>query len=75
MYCVKCGVELADGESKCPLCGTTAYHPDVPVTDAKPPYPSYVRPSMRVNHRGVMFLVTMIYVMLILQLIICDFSI
>ena len=75
MYCVKCGVELADGESKCPLCGTPVYHPDIPVTDAKPPYRSYVRPPMRVNHRGVMFLVTMVYVMLILQLIICDFSI
>lgn len=75
MYCIKCGVELADGETKCPLCGTAVYHPDIPVTDAKPPYPSYVRPPMRVNHRGVMFLVTMVYVMLIIQLIICDFSI
>ncbi len=75
MYCIKCGVELADGQSKCPLCGTVVYHPDVPVTEAKPPYPSYVRPPMRVNHRGVMFLVTMVYVMLIIQLIICDFSI
>lgn len=75
MYCIKCGVELADGQSKCPLCGTVVYHPDIPVTEAKPPYPSYVRPPMRVNHRGVMFLVTMVYVMLIIQLIICDFSI
>lgn len=75
MYCIKCGVELADGQSKCPLCGTVVYHPDVPVTEAKPPYPSYVRPPMRVNHRGVMFLVTMVCVMLIIQLIICDFSI
>ena len=75
MYCIKCGVELADGQSKCPLCGTVVYHPDVPVTEAKPSYPSYVRPPMRVNHRGVMFLVTMVYVMLIIQLIICDFSI
>ena len=29
MYCVKCGVKLADSEKICPLCGTTVYHPDV----------------------------------------------
>ena len=52
MYCVKCGVELADGESKCPLCGTTAYHPDVPVTDAKPPYPvSYTHLTLPTTER------------------------
>ena len=30
MYCVKCGVELADSEKKCPLCGTPVFHPDIP---------------------------------------------
>ena len=29
MYCVKCGVELADSEKKCPLCGTPVFHPDI----------------------------------------------
>ena len=29
MYCVRCGVKLADTEEKCPLCGTTVYHPDI----------------------------------------------
>lgn len=28
MYCVKCGVKLAQTESKCPLCNTKVCHPD-----------------------------------------------
>ena len=30
MYCVKCGVELADSQRVCPLCGTRVFHPDIP---------------------------------------------
>lgn len=29
MYCVNCGVKLADSEAVCPLCNTRAYHPDI----------------------------------------------
>ena len=25
MYCVKCGVELADSQRVCPLCGTRVF--------------------------------------------------
>lgn len=28
MYCVKCGVKLAEGEKVCPLCGTPLWDPD-----------------------------------------------
>ena len=42
MYCVKCGVELADTENKCPLCGTSVYHPDIVRDKAEPTYPAYV---------------------------------
>ncbi len=40
MYCVKCGVNLADTEQVCPLCGTVAYHPDLPRQEGKPLYPT-----------------------------------
>ena len=30
MYCIKCGVRLADTERSCPLCGTVCFHPDLP---------------------------------------------
>mgnify|MGYP000840753951 CR=1 FL=1 len=39
MYCIKCGVELADSERVCPLCGTRVFHPDLPCGQGEPPYP------------------------------------
>jgi len=39
MYCVQCGVNLADTEEKCPLCGTRVYHPDIKRPTARPLYP------------------------------------
>ena len=39
MYCVNCGVRLADTEKKCPLCETAVYHPDIKQSDARPTYP------------------------------------
>ena len=37
MYCIKCGVELADSEKVCPLCGLKVYHPEL----EKPQNPDY----------------------------------
>ena len=39
MYCIKCGVKLADSEKKCPLCNTVVYHPDLQQNEVKPLYP------------------------------------
>ena len=39
MYCIKCGVKLADTEKKCPLCETVVYHPDLERPTAEPLYP------------------------------------
>lgn len=54
MYCVKCGVELADSEKKCPLCGTPVFHPDIPRNLSEPPFPpdKRIRPE-DVNRSGV----------------------
>ena len=40
MYCVNCGVKLADSERVCPLCGTKAYHPDIKPEFTDGPYPT-----------------------------------
>lgn len=40
MYCINCGVKLAESELKCPLCGTAVYHPDLPQAPHDPLYPS-----------------------------------
>lgn len=39
MYCVRCGVELADTESRCPLCGTVVYHPELQQKEGERLYP------------------------------------
>lgn len=49
MYCVHCGVKLADSERKCPLCGTMAYHPDIPRQVGKPLYPKDRMPGAEVH--------------------------
>ena len=59
MYCVKCGVELADSEKKCPLCGTPVFHPDIPRNLSDPPFPPdrRIRPE-DVDRSGILFVLT-----------------
>lgn len=45
MYCIKCGVKLADTEKKCPLCNTAVCHPDFMHEDQRPLYPSNKMPK------------------------------
>lgn len=40
MYCIKCGVKLADTERKCPLCNTVVYHPELAQPATEPLYPA-----------------------------------
>ena len=39
MYCIKCGVKLADTETKCPLCETRVCHPDFVQMEERLLYP------------------------------------
>ena len=56
MYCIKCGVELADSERVCPLCGTRVFHPDLPCGQGEPPYPPDEHPRHEeVSRIGVAF--------------------
>ena len=59
MYCVKCGVELAGSERKCPLCDTPVYFPGL---DAAPerPFPDNPPKVERVNPRGLYFIISFI---------------
>ena len=75
MYCIKCGVELADTENVCPLCKTAVFYPGLARDEATPNYPPYKKPKPAINKRGVLFLITMFYVMLAIQLLVCEISI
>ena len=62
MYCVKCGVELADSEKSCPLCGTEVILPrNVKRELADPPYPPYPGAVTEgFSRSGVMSLITLL---------------
>ncbi|MBQ1504404.1 MAG: zinc ribbon domain-containing protein [Oscillospiraceae bacterium] len=72
MYCVKCGVELSDGEKQCPLCGTRVYHPDIQTGEAFPPYPSTRTSTEQVNPRGVLFIVTFLFALPVMLCLMID---
>lgn len=72
MYCIKCGVELADSERACPLCGTAVYHPDLPPPSGDLTYPSR-RPARRsINRHAPLYLITLFTAILIVQLTVFD---
>ena len=75
MYCIKCGVELADTEKHCPLCKTEVFHPELTQKEATPTYPPYRKTKRRINRRGVLFSISLIYLMLISQLFVCEYTI
>ncbi len=75
MYCIKCGVELADTENVCPLCGTKVYHPDIVRSAAEPSYPRGSDTAVKISVRGIMLAITFAFAAVIAQFIICRLSI
>ena len=45
MYCIKCGVKLAEGKKPCPLCGTVPFHPEVTAQEQESLYPAGRNPA------------------------------
>lgn len=74
MYCVNCGVKLADTETVCPLCGVTAYHPDILREKAEPLYPQQRYPE-QVSTLGALIIVTAAFLLPILITLLCDLQI
>ena len=61
MYCIKCGVELADSEKVCPLCGTRVFHPDLPQSEGEAPFPPDPRgKTEEFNRAGWLFILTLL---------------
>ena len=76
MYCIKCGVELADSEKRCPLCGTPVFHPDLPRNLTEPPYPAdrHIRRE-DVNRSGILFVLTVVALLPAILSLLCDWRI
>lgn len=60
MYCIKCGAKLSDGQTVCPICETRVYHPDFIISEENT-YPKIPFESEEFNRRGLMFVLTMIF--------------
>ncbi len=71
MYCVNCGVKLADTEEKCPLCGTEVYHPALTREKGKPLYPAGKMPRRSSGSKG---LNVVILVMFLIPIFVCLFA-
>ncbi len=67
MYCVNCGVKLADTEEKCPLCGIVCFHPELPRPSAAGLYPSQ-GPAPKVNSKVAQVILATLF---LLPMLIC----
>ena len=71
MYCIKCGVKLADTEKKCPLCNTAVCHPDFGQATVQPLYPVNKMPE---NDSGSKILNGAILILFFIPLFVCFFA-
>ncbi|MBO5262278.1 MAG: hypothetical protein J6B45_04450 [Clostridia bacterium] len=74
MYCIKCGIELSDGQTICPICQTRVYHPDFKKSDALPTYPKKAFKSEEINIRGLLFILTLLHLIPIVFALILDLN-
>lgn len=72
MYCIQCGVRLAESEAVCPLCGTRVYHPDFNPPDGAPLYPQRKLPEQPARSLRLPGLLTVIFLLSGLISALCD---
>ena len=75
MYCIKCGVQLADTETSCPLCQTRVYHPDFPTPLAEPMYPGTAPERKQIKRWSVMLVLTILYLLPVSICLVTDLSV
>ena len=74
MYCINCGVKLADTEKECPLCGLKVYHPDIINESAPPMYPAHRYPESSAESKTAVIILTAVFLLPILITLVCDFQ-
>lgn len=74
MYCIKCGVKLAEHQKQCPLCSTVVFHPDIqPSGDL--PYPVQRQPAPQMRSHAALVIVTTLFLIPLLITLLCDYQI
>ena len=71
MYCINCGVKLADSEKTCPLCNTVVCHPVLKQSTGRPLYPNNKMPKSSSNSNA---LNGIIMVLFLIPLLVCLFA-
>lgn len=74
MFCIKCGIELSEGQKICPICQTRVYHPDFKQSDALPTYPRKAFKSEEINIRGLLFIITLLHLIPVVFALILDLN-
>ena len=72
MYCANCGVKLADSEKVCPLCGTTAFHPEIERGECQRLYPAGKMKSQHVSPWGALIVLTTVFLLPLLTVLIAN---
>lgn len=75
MYCISCGVKLADSEKKCPLCGVEVFHPHLQRKQQEPLYPLSDNKEKEVSPWGIRLLVTILYLLPLVTVFLCDWPV
>ncbi len=73
MYCIKCGVELAEHEKKCPLCGTEIIYPEF-IKNAPAPFPENKTVYRELNRNGFLSILSFLFFTAAALTLICDLS-
>ncbi len=73
MYCIKCGVELADSEEKCPLCKTPVYYPNHRRGELT--FPEYTVSREQISGRGLYFIISFAFAIVALISLICNLNV
>jgi len=72
MFCIKCGVKLADTEKSCPLCGTRVYHPDLEQGEGELLYPKRSYPARDPHPLGLPIFATAVLLVPFIVVLLCD---
>lgn len=72
MYCANCGVKLADSEKVCPLCGITAFHPEIERSEGQRLYPAGQIKTQQVSPWGALIVLTTLFLLPFLTVLIAD---
>lgn len=72
MYCINCGVKLADGEGVCPLCNTAVFHPDIKQKKGEAIFPEDKYPQTQKQSKLLQIILSFLFMIPITTVLICD---